>query len=168
MTPSLLPPRGIFIPTHMIFNPQLPTAVLFTWIQLRSLAWAGWVTPPLSISELAALIAIHPVRLIKHLSQLQDISSLSCRTTGQGKIVVAFPEEPTVISENHARSIYLSSKNQESLDPPSYFPTQILGYLSLQEDQDKFSNSAKQAKDLIDVEAEEEKLFEEEINFTYK
>ena len=160
MTPPLLPPRGIFIPTHMIFNPQLPPAVLVTWIQLRCLAWAGWVTPPLSISELAALIAIHPARLNRHLSQLQDISALSCRITGHGKIIVAFPEEPTVIPENHAEyenhagSRFLSSKNQESLDPSSYFPDQILGYLSIQEDQDKSSKSNMAAIDLVDVEEE--------------
>jgi hypothetical protein len=161
MTRPLLPPRGIFIPTYMIFNPQLPPAVLVTWIQLRCLAWDGWATHPLSISELAALIAIHPARLTKHLSQLQDISALSCRTAGQGKIIIAFPEEPTIIPENyaeyqnHSGSIFIGSRNQESLDPTSYFPAQILGYLSIQEDQDASSKSNMAAIDFGDTEGEE-------------
>ncbi len=88
----------------MIFDPQLPAAVLVTWIQLRSLAWAGWATPPLSISELASLAGIHSARLNRHLSQLQDISALTCRNAGNGKIVVTFPEEPTVLPENQAEA----------------------------------------------------------------
>lgn len=146
MTQPLLPPRGIFVPTQMIFNQQLPSAVLVTWIQLRCLAWAGWVTPPLSISELAAIIGIHPARLHRHLSQLQDISALSWRTTGYGRLIVSFPEEPAAKTENQAvapilpGSTILNSQNREFPDFPSYFPPQILGYLSFQEDQDGFSD----------------------------
>jgi hypothetical protein len=157
----------------MIFNPQLPPAVLVTWIQLRSLAWAGWVTPPLSISKLAALIAIHPTRLTKHLSQLQGISALVCHTSGHGNIIVAFPEEPTVIQENHAEyrnhagSTYLSSENQESLDPPSYFPPQILGYLSINEDQEGSHDYDLADKDLIGDELEEAGQGEEEKGSLY-
>jgi hypothetical protein len=171
MSRPLLPPRGIFIPTHMIFNPQLPPAVLVTWIQLRCLAWDGWVTPPLSISELASLIAIHPARLNRHLSHLQDVSALECRTSVHGKIIVTFPEEPTVAMENHPESLnpagstFFNSENLNSLDPSSYFPAQILGYLSIQADQDRFPNNTVRTKDLIDVEVEEDRLCEEEINY---
>jgi len=146
MIPHLLPPRGIFIPTHMIFNTQLPPAVLVTWIQLRCLAWRGWVTPPLSLPELASLIAIHPNRLHRHLSQLHDISALSWSTTKNGKLILSFPEEPSVSIENQASAPILAgstipySQDQESLEPPSYFPPQILGYLSYQEHPEGFSN----------------------------
>ena len=146
MPHPLLPPRGIFIPTHMIFNTQLPPAVLVTWIQLRCLAWKGCVTPPLSISEFASLIAIHPNRLHRHLSQLQDISALSWRTTKNGKLILSFPEEPTVRTKNQASAPIFAgstipySQDQESLEPPSYFPLQILGYLSYQEHPEGFSN----------------------------
>jgi hypothetical protein len=129
----------------MIFNPQLPPAVLVTWIQLRCLAWDGWVIPPLSISELAALIGIHPARLHSHLSQLQDISALSWRTAGYGKRIVSFPEEPTVKTDNQAEapnlpgSKILNPHDRVSPDPPSYFPPRIMGYLSFHEGQEAFS-----------------------------
>jgi hypothetical protein len=145
MTSALLPPRGIFIPTHMIFNPQLPPAVLVTWIQLRCLAWRGWDTPPFSISELATLIGIHPNRLHKHLSHLKDISALSWRTAGHGKLILSFPEEPSAKPEKHAvpsnfpDTRIQNSEIQELPDSPSYFPSRILGYLSFQEDQEAFS-----------------------------
>jgi hypothetical protein len=144
MTPPLLPPRGIFIPTRMIFNTQLPPAVLVTWIQLRCLAWSGWATPPLSIPELASLIGIHPARLHKHLSQLQDISALSCCTTQFGKLILSFPEEPTVRRENQVAAPILPdskisySRDRQALDPASYIPPQILGYLSYNDEQEGF------------------------------
>jgi hypothetical protein len=147
MAQPLLPPRGIFIPTHMIFNTQLPPAVLVTWIQLRSLAWSGWVTPPLSIPELASLISIHPARLYRHLSHLQDISALSCRTTQDGKLILSFPEEPTAKTDNqaaasiHPGSTVPNSQDRESLDLNSYFPTQILGYLAYQENPEGYANN---------------------------
>jgi hypothetical protein len=146
MPQPLLPPRRIFIPTRMIFNDQIPPAVLVTWIQLRCLAWKGWVTPPLSIPEFASLISIHPARLYKHLSQLQDISALSWRTTQAGKYILSFPEEPTLRSENQdvkpslPGSKISNSQDCDSLDPPSYFPPKILGYLSYQEEQVGFSD----------------------------
>jgi hypothetical protein len=150
----------------MIFHPQLPSAVLVTWIQLRCLAWDGWVTPPLSIPELASLIGIHPARLNRHLSQLQGISALSWRAVGHGKIIVAFPEEPFVVPENqtenrnHAGSTFLSSEDQES--PPSYFPPQILGYLSIKENQEVSSDIDLIDKNLVDAEAPGARQYEVE------
>jgi hypothetical protein len=146
MPQPLLPPRGIFIPTRMTFNTQLPPAVLVTWIQLRCLAWRGWVTPPLSIPEIASLIGIHPARLYKHLSQLHDMSALSWRTTQAGKLILSFPEEPTITSENQVgtpnlpRSKAAYTQERDSLEPPSYFPHRILGYLSYQEEQERVSS----------------------------
>ncbi len=158
-SPSLLPPRGIFVPTRMIFNQQLPAAVLVTWIQLRCLAWMGWTTPPLSLPELASLTGIHPARLNRHLSQLADISALTCRSAVNGKIIISFPEEPTTISEkpmqpqNHTDSQFHTAEDQGVPDPPSYFPHQIMGYLTFQEDLDGFSDEDILGKNVMDVKA---------------
>jgi hypothetical protein len=145
MTHSLPPPRGIFVPTHMIFNSQLPPAALVTWIQLRSLAWDGWVTSPLSISELAALTGKRQSMLYRHMSQLRHLSALSWRSTGLGTIIVSFPEELSGMPNKQAGplnildSTILNSQNRELPDPPSYFPPRIMGYLSFHEDQEAFS-----------------------------
>ena len=144
MNPSLLPPRGIFVPSNMIFNTQLPPAVLVTWIQLRCLAWRGWVTPPLSIPEIASLIGIHPARLNRHLAQLQDICALTCRSTRNGKLILSFFDEQTANKEDKAvtadrpGSAARNSKVQESQAPASYFPDRIMGYLSYWEEKDGF------------------------------
>ncbi len=144
MNDSLLPARGIFVPTQMIFNTQLPSAVLVTWIQLRCLAWRGWNTPPFSLPELASLIGIHPARLNRHLSQLQDLSALTCRSTGNGKIILSFPVEPDATTENQTKATEIPDfanpyfHDQESPDRSSYIPDRIMGYLSYREDQDGF------------------------------
>ena len=166
MARSPLPPRGIFVPTHMIFHPQLPSAVLVTWIQLRCLAWDGWATPPLSLSELAALIGIHPPRLDRHMSMLESIAALSWRTSGHGKIILTFPYEPIGVPENHvdarnrAGSTLLSSDDRKSLEPHFYFPPQILGYLSIQEDYEEAFNNDLTDKYLVEAEAPEVRRYE--------
>jgi hypothetical protein len=147
MTQSLLPTRGIFVPNRMIFNTQLPSAVLVTWIQLRCLVWRGWVTPPFSLPQLASIIGIHPARLQRHLAQLQDESALVCQSARDGKLILSFPEDPTTNTGDQAATQDLrgtavfNSITRGSPEPASYFPARILGYLSYEEDQDKFEIS---------------------------
>ncbi len=142
MNSSQLPPRGIFVPTQMIFNTQLPSVVVLTWIQLRCLAWRGWATPPFSLPELASFIGIHPTRLQRHLAQLQDVSALICQSTQDGKLILSFPEESTLRTENHTKAAHipdpgiLNSPTRTSPEIVSYFPDRIMGYISYQEDQD--------------------------------
>jgi hypothetical protein len=145
MSNSSLPPRGVFIPTQMIFNTQLSPAVLVTWIKLRCLAWQSWATPPLSLPELASLVGIHPNRLSRQLSALQDISALTLRTHGHDKIVLSFPEDPIAMPENgspggnHADSKKQNSLDIESTDLHSYFPRRIMGYLTYDNDGEDYS-----------------------------
>jgi hypothetical protein len=136
-TLPLLPPRGIFVPTDIIFHPQLPSAVLITWIKLRCLAWDGWVTKPLSLPELASLIGIHPARLQKHLFQLKDSSTLAWRTEQNGKITISFPQKPSIKPEpvsapgDFPALPVPDSLNAEIQVTSSYYPDRIMGYLSL-------------------------------------
>lgn len=142
MNASLLPPRGIFVPTSMIFDTQLPSAVKVTWVQLRCLAWRGWSTPPLSIPELASLIGIHPSRLQRHLAQLEDNSALMYRSSADGKLIISFPEEPPARAESKSAAPDPLNQAipyphiQKSPETGSYFPARIMGYISYQEDQD--------------------------------
>ncbi len=144
-TTSFLPPRGIFVPTQIIFHPELPSASLVTWIQLRCLAWRGWSTPPLSIAELASLTGIHPARLQRHLAQLAELSTLSWRTLRDGKVIVSFPADtatqPDSYEEAHYTPVGSTSVNKkiDTTDHASYFPRQILGYLAYPEDQEEYS-----------------------------
>jgi hypothetical protein len=133
---SPLPPRGVFVPTSMLFHSQLPSAVLLTWIQLRALAWKGWSTPPLSLPELASLLGIHPSRLEKHLAHLQSAFALSLRTNASGKLVISFPEQPGSKPAPSASPLELVAAQLPATPTPdtsqstSYFPHQILGYIT--------------------------------------
>ena len=125
MVRPLLPPRGVFIPTRMIYNLQLPPAAILTWIQLRGLAWDGTVTPPLRMQELAALTGKCRATIFGHMSRLRDMAALSWRTTEQGTIIVWFAGKPSDIfndlEPNHPppRSQNPESKTLDSSHPPS-------------------------------------------------
>jgi hypothetical protein len=143
MIPNTVPPRGIFVPTDLIFHADLPPAPLRTWMQLRCLAWRGWSTPPMSLSEIAAQLGLHPSRLSKHLAQLSDDSALSYRRVGHGKIIITFPDQPAFTPQSgnatpdKARDITVNSADRVTTLPSSYFPRRILGYLSYEEDDEE-------------------------------
>jgi hypothetical protein len=141
MIPNKLTPRGIFVPTTLIFHADLPPATLRTWIQLRCLAWTGWSTPPLSMAELASRLGIHASRLSKHLAQLKESSALTWRFAGNEKIVISFPEEFTELpagqadSQSHLMPVKHLLERPETQSTASYFPAKILGYLSYEDDE---------------------------------
>ena len=143
-SPPRLPPRGIFVPTQLIFHPDLPATVLVTWIQLRCLAWDGWVTPPLALPEIAAQLGIHPARLNRHLAQLQDLSTLVCHTSDNGNMTITFPDEPAFLpgKSEEVRKPSLpripSPMHEPAPATSSYLPARILGYLSYEEDEEDF------------------------------
>jgi hypothetical protein len=140
MTPSSLPPRGVFVPTSMIFDQQLPSSVLVTWIQLRCLAWKGWATPAFSLAEFASLIGIHPSRLEKHLDYLERALAMSLHPSGNGKFAICFPEQPGAASDAPMQSAHRPdvpipmTLERQTSEPASYFPRQILGYLTITDD----------------------------------
>ena len=116
MARPLLPPRGVFVPTRMIYHSPLPP--------LRGLAWGGQVTPPLRCQELTALTGKCQAMLHQHMSLLRPMPALSWRSTGQGTIIVSFaampfdvpidPELPIIIPDSQI----LESRNLESKNPP--------------------------------------------------
>ncbi len=136
-------PRGVFVPSKLIFHPQLPAAVLVSWIKLRSLAWRGFSTPPMSLPELASHLAIHPARLARHLAQLQEISALEMRQALQDKIVLSFPEEAGLLPKNPIQAqasttpVAATVEKHEMPAIASYFPPRILGYISYDDDDDE-------------------------------
>ncbi len=137
------PPRGVFVPSKLIFHPQLPAAVLVSWIKLRSLAWRGFSTPPMNLAELASRLAIHPARLARHLAQLQEISALDMRQALQDKIVLSFPDEASLPPKNpnqaQASTVPIAATPEKRAMPTysSYFPSRILGYISYADDDEE-------------------------------
>lgn len=136
-----LPPRGIFVPTYIIFHSELPAAVLVSWIKLRCLAWDGWSTTPMTLPELASHLGIHPARLSKHLAHLGDISAIEVHQARHEKVVLTFPEEPAVlhiqypVRQRLSRPVDPILQLQEEGSHASYIPARILGYLSCDDDE---------------------------------
>ncbi len=140
-SPLFLPPRGILVPTAIIFHEQLPASALLTWLKLRCLAWRGWQTPAFTLPELASLLGIHPGRLERHLSQLQEVGALSWRILNDGRLVITFPEEPYVVHARHMqapaplKTMHSLSDEHNPEELGHYFPEHILGYLSCPDDE---------------------------------
>ena len=93
LTPRpLLPPRGIFLPTRLIFDDQLKPAALQTWAQLRALAWGRQETPILSLQQIYEVTGKKPSTLYGHMAILRDRGALRWRPAGSGTLIVSFPE----------------------------------------------------------------------------
>jgi hypothetical protein len=134
MAQPILPPRGFFIPTHMIFKSQMPPAVFLTWLQLRSLTWCGPDIPPFSVQAWVDLTGISRCTFLRHLKYLQDLDALHWHSSGYGRIRIKFnnpgrpihllvqePEKTGSISEQTCCSKMDSSKMNSSKmnNPPS-------------------------------------------------
>ena len=126
MTRPLLPPKGIFVPAHLIYSNSLPPVLLQTWIQLRGLAWGKQVTPLLTLKEVAALIGKGQSTLYRHMTQLRHLAALSWRTTGSGSLIVSFSDQPQASTDYNPAPIITNSQNQESPLPPGDNPAMFL------------------------------------------
>lgn len=109
MTRPLLPPRGVFVPTALVYDPHLPAAVRETWIQLRGLAWGRNETPSLSLERLSNLLDKKQSTFYGHMRLLHLRGALRWRTGGRSEIIIVFPQD-----EELAQSGFL-----EKPDPPA-------------------------------------------------
>jgi len=91
MPRPLLPPRGIFIPTMMIYNREVPPSVVYTWIQLRGLAWDREETPAISMPQLSDLTGKSQSTLYGHMALLRSWGALRMRPSVKGTFIVSFP-----------------------------------------------------------------------------
>ena len=142
MSDLLTSSHGVYVPGLLIFHPDLSAAALLTWVRLRSLAWYGWETPPITLPELAAQLGLHPGRLARHLAQLNDIGALAMRDAGHKKVILSFPEEPILLpipyqnADSYTSPTHPNLPRDNNVAPASYFPSRILGYLSYDDEQD--------------------------------
>ena len=93
MSRPLLPPRGVFVPTVMIYNHEYFPAVVHTWIQLRGLAWDRPETPQLSMNQLSEITDKSPSTLYGHLALLRSWGALRMRHSVKGTFIVTFPAD---------------------------------------------------------------------------
>jgi hypothetical protein len=140
MPRSLLPPRGIFVATPIIFSRDLPSQVKETFLQLLALAWGSAMheTPALSMPQLAELTGKSQATLYGHIAIIRTFrDALRLRPAGNGLFVLQFAgwlfsRRPFQDSEN-LESLYLirnQIKEEEvfnsdtlfkDLNPPPHF-----------------------------------------------
>ena len=128
------------VPAHLVFDSKLPPAVLLTWIQLRAIAHEGEARSPISLGELSRLTGKSQATLYRHMALLKNASALRWRSKCKGSISLTFPETPPAAVGHplkrrlHPGSASGSTAPSEIANPPSYFPSRILGYLSYDDD----------------------------------
>ena len=88
--PSDLPPRGVFVPVALVFNPAITASVFHTWVQLRALAWRNGRSPAIPMSDLSLLTGKSPSALYSHMALLRACNLLSWRSIGRGRLIVSF------------------------------------------------------------------------------
>ena len=125
MSRTLLPPRGIFVPTSVMYNHEYSPSVIHTWIQLRGLAWDRTETPPLSMNQLSGITGKSQSTLYGHLALLRSWGALRMRNSEKGTFILSFPVDTSEFFLD-GNSIP-DSKNLEMPDPsPSSQPNQIV------------------------------------------
>jgi len=130
-------PSEVFIPSGMIFDPDLPPTVRMTCIKLYTLTRNPRIIPGLQSGELATLLGKSRRTLFRHLSMLQARSYLEWHSDGKGGITLLFKSgedeipvhDPAIEGAEYAR-------NNPSKYPEHqpYFPKRIMGYISYEDD----------------------------------
>ena len=95
MTRPLLPPRGIFVGTSILFAPDISPPARDTLLQLMALAWGSdtHLTPPLSYALLEHLTGKKARTLRGHLASLRSYRDvLRLQPAGEGQFIILFSE----------------------------------------------------------------------------
>jgi len=116
MTRSLLPPRGIFIPASLIYNPSFSSSAFHTWVKLRGLAWGRGETPPLSMQQLVEITGLSQSSLYRQMAYLRSWGALRWRPSEMGTLIITFESEVGSAARVPSGAGSLDSENPESPD----------------------------------------------------
>ena len=92
MPKPLIPPRGVFAPTSVVYNINIPPVTRDTYAQLLGLAYGDTETPHLSFKQLNEITGKGISTLRGHLTFLRNQGVLRWRTAQDGTIIVSFPK----------------------------------------------------------------------------
>lgn len=146
MGASLLPPRGVFVPTWLLFDKSLPPVVRDTLVQLMALAWsnAGHELPPVSFLTLSGLTGKSISTLHSHFAILRDQhAALRLRSVRNGLFIVTmadmlFEKRPLAVKKTDFWNLEngklfsgnlestLKESDQEEEDSESYLPPPLV------------------------------------------
>jgi hypothetical protein len=115
MSKPIIPPRGFFVPTTVLFHSTIQGAERDTLIQLMALSWGSkaHVTPRLTIEGLAAITGKAPSTLYRHMALLRDVhAALRLHRAEDGAMLVVLSEW---LFAEAVHPPILNSQNRESL-----------------------------------------------------
>jgi len=130
-------PSEVFIPSGMIFDPDLPPTVRMTCIRLYTLTRNPRIIPGLQLGELATLLGKSRSTLLRHLSILQARSYLVWHSDGKGGITLQFKsgEDEIPVHKPGIEETELARENQSKFpEHRQYFPPRIMGYISYEDE----------------------------------
>jgi hypothetical protein len=124
-------PESVSVPNRMLFQCRLPPNVAHTWIQLRCLASAGGITPPLRMADLVSITGKSQASLYTHLSMLKAVGELAWHSSGSGVFIITFPSasisgEPVTASQSSpSGSPMQAADRSDPLTPPGEQPNSV-------------------------------------------
>jgi len=92
MPRPLIPPRGAFVSSAVIYDESLSDTMKATYMQLLGLAYGKSETPSLSFQQLSKITNKAIGTLYKHMGALRDRGVLRWRTAQDRTIIVSFPK----------------------------------------------------------------------------
>ena len=119
---SLVPSRGVFVPTRLIFARELPPVIRDTLVQLMALAWsnASHELPPVSYTQLSGLMGKSVTTLHGHFAILRTYhAALRLRGAGNGLIIVTladwlYTNKPSRLQKTDSRNLEAPVNDLES------------------------------------------------------
>jgi hypothetical protein len=89
-----VPPKYVNAPTSVVYDPDMPRALIVTYIRLRGLAWRNKdrFTPPMRIEKLLEITGLKRRAFYQHLSELRETGPLRWESPQPGHLVLYFDE----------------------------------------------------------------------------
>lgn len=89
-----VPPKYVNAPVSVVYDPDLPRALIVTYVRLRGLAWKNKdrFTPPMRIEALLEITGLKRRAFYQHLSELRESGPLRWESPQPGHLVLYFDE----------------------------------------------------------------------------
>jgi hypothetical protein len=116
MPRSLIPPRGVYVSSQVVYHPDMPAHLKETLIQLIGLAWGSPTdnTPPITYKELANLTGKSEFSLYGHIENLRSqFNALSLHQAHRGYYVFAL--DKWVVPAKSGQALLKIFKNANSI-----------------------------------------------------
>lgn len=113
MPRPLVPPRGVFVSSAVIYDESLSDTMKATYMQLLGLAYGKSETPSLSFQQLSEITNKAIGTLYKHMGALRDRGVLRWRTAQDRTIIVSFPKGASKGQAFFTDEEFSNSQNRE-------------------------------------------------------